>query len=146
VRSTPTSPGRIRSIHPALTWTCYVLIAYMEMGIVTFMHECTHGTMFRRKWMNTAFGGVLDGPAPDLLHLLQGRPSRASCRERLAATTLLSLKNQLTAWCLLRFASKRPPKLGDMSVVMCSHERGPVLEGHPAQGDVGAAALPGGGI
>ena len=45
-----------QSTHPALTWTCYALIAYMEMGIVTFMHECTHGTMFRRKWMNTAFG------------------------------------------------------------------------------------------
>ncbi len=39
-----------------LTWTCYALMGYMQMGIVTFMHECTHSTMFKKKWKNTAFG------------------------------------------------------------------------------------------
>lgn len=40
----------------ALTWLCYALMGYMQMSIVTFMHECTHSTMFKKKWKNTVFG------------------------------------------------------------------------------------------
>ena len=34
----------------------YVAMGYMWMGVVTFMHEATHGTLFPRAWQNWAAG------------------------------------------------------------------------------------------
>jgi fatty acid desaturase len=39
-------------------WTMYVLLGYLWMSIVTFMHDATHNTLFRRRWVNSAFGIV----------------------------------------------------------------------------------------
>ena len=39
-------------------WTMYVLLGYLWMSIVTFMHDATHHTLFRRRWLNAAFGIV----------------------------------------------------------------------------------------
>ena len=39
-------------------WTMYVLLGYLWMSIVTFMHDATHHTLFRRRWFNDAFGIV----------------------------------------------------------------------------------------
>ncbi|VAW82643.1 Fatty acid desaturase [hydrothermal vent metagenome] len=37
-------------------WAAYVGIGYMWMGMVTFMHDGTHNTLFKEKWANWAFG------------------------------------------------------------------------------------------
>jgi len=37
-------------------WPCYVALGYVQMSIVTFMHDCTHGALFRAPWKNRAFG------------------------------------------------------------------------------------------
>jgi fatty acid desaturase len=37
-------------------WCAYLALGYMWMGIVTFMHEATHNTLFRERWANWAFG------------------------------------------------------------------------------------------
>jgi fatty acid desaturase len=51
----------------AVAWTsdsivvevlAYLAAGYLWMSIVTFMHEAVHGTLFRRKWLNWAFGIV----------------------------------------------------------------------------------------
>ena len=34
----------------------YMSMGYLWMSIVTFMHDCTHGVLFRAKWKNWAFG------------------------------------------------------------------------------------------
>lgn len=39
-----------------LTWSCYLTMGYMQMGIVTFMHDCTHSTLFKARWKNWVFG------------------------------------------------------------------------------------------
>ena len=39
-------------------WTMYVVLGYLWMSIVTFMHDATHHTLFRRRWLNPAFGIV----------------------------------------------------------------------------------------
>ncbi len=39
-----------------VTWFCYLAMGYMQMGIMTFMHDCTHGVLFKRKWKNWMFG------------------------------------------------------------------------------------------
>lgn len=44
------------SSHWALTWLCYLGMGYIQMGIVTFMHDCTHSTLFKARWKNWAFG------------------------------------------------------------------------------------------
>ena len=31
---------------------CFGIAGYFQMGIVTFMHECTHNTLFKKKWQN----------------------------------------------------------------------------------------------
>ena len=36
----------------------YVVLGYLWMSIVTFMHDATHHTLFRRRWLNPAFGIV----------------------------------------------------------------------------------------
>ena len=41
-----------------IRWSSYVALGYMWMGIVTFMHEGTHNTLFEREWANWAFGIV----------------------------------------------------------------------------------------
>jgi len=43
---------------PVVLWTAYVALGYLWMGIVTFMHDGTHDTLFARPWLNTAFGVV----------------------------------------------------------------------------------------
>lgn len=42
----------------AAKWFAYIGIGYMWMGMVTFMHDGTHNTLFRARWANLAFGVV----------------------------------------------------------------------------------------
>lgn len=37
-------------------WAAYAGLGYMWMGMVTFMHDATHGTLFRRPLANWVFG------------------------------------------------------------------------------------------
>jgi len=37
-------------------WASYIGLGYMWMGMVTFMHDGTHNTLFKAKWANWAFG------------------------------------------------------------------------------------------
>ncbi len=37
-------------------WLMYGGIGYLWMSIVTFMHDCTHSVLFKKKWKNWAFG------------------------------------------------------------------------------------------
>jgi fatty acid desaturase len=37
-------------------WLMYGVMGYLWMGIVTFMHDCTHGVLFKARWKNWAFG------------------------------------------------------------------------------------------
>ena len=37
-------------------WAMYCCMGYLWMSIVTFMHDCTHETLFKRPWKNWAFG------------------------------------------------------------------------------------------
>ena len=39
-----------------ITWLCYLAMGYIQMGIMTFMHDCTHSVLFKEKWKNSAFG------------------------------------------------------------------------------------------
>jgi fatty acid desaturase len=41
-----------------LRWSAYVGLGYLWMGIVTFMHDATHNTLFEKTWKNWAFGVV----------------------------------------------------------------------------------------
>jgi len=45
-----------RSPQGLVAWLCYLGMGYMQMGIVTFMHDASHGVLFRAKWKNWAFG------------------------------------------------------------------------------------------
>ena len=47
---------------PWVRWPTYVALGYLQMGIVTIMHECTHGTVFRRRGLNTALGMFITVP------------------------------------------------------------------------------------
>ena len=44
------------SSHWTITWLCYLAMGYMQMGIMTFMHDCTHSVLFKVRWKNWAFG------------------------------------------------------------------------------------------
>ena len=39
-----------RSASPWVDWPCYVAMGYVQMSIVTFMHDSTHGALFRSRW------------------------------------------------------------------------------------------------
>ena len=39
-----------------IKWVAYLGLGYMWMGMVTFMHDGTHNTLFKEKWANWAFG------------------------------------------------------------------------------------------
>jgi len=39
-----------------IDWLAYLAMGYLWMSIVTFMHDCTHGVLFKARWMNWAFG------------------------------------------------------------------------------------------
>ena len=39
-----------------LRWSAYIGLGYLWMGIVTFMHDATHNTLFEKKWENWVFG------------------------------------------------------------------------------------------
>ena len=39
-----------------LRWVMYGCMGYLWMGIVTFMHDCTHGVLFKAAWKNWVFG------------------------------------------------------------------------------------------
>ena len=41
---------------PWVDWPCYAALGYVQMSIVTFMHDCTHGALFQSRWKNRAFG------------------------------------------------------------------------------------------
>ena len=72
------------SPHLAITWLCYLAMGYMQMGIMTFMHDCTHSVLFKKKWKNWAFG--VFAIAPILIsficfkedHLLHHRHNRSA--------------------------------------------------------------------
>ena len=49
---------------PWIVWPAYLAMGYLWMGIVTFMHECTHLIMFRKRWKNWAFGILSTLPLP----------------------------------------------------------------------------------
>jgi len=36
-------------------WLMYGAMGYLWMSIVTFMHDCTHGVLFKARWKNWAF-------------------------------------------------------------------------------------------
>jgi fatty acid desaturase len=40
----------------SIRWLMYASIGYLWMSIVTFMHDCTHSVLFKRKWKNWVFG------------------------------------------------------------------------------------------
>lgn len=42
--------------NPSFRWALYVAMGYLWMSIVTFMHDCTHSSLFKAKWKNWAFG------------------------------------------------------------------------------------------
>jgi fatty acid desaturase len=37
-------------------WSCYVVLGYLWMSMVTFMHDATHSTLFKRPLLNWVFG------------------------------------------------------------------------------------------
>src|SRR3546814_19879669 len=37
-------------------WMAYIGLGYMQMGMVTFMHEATHKVLFEQRWENWALG------------------------------------------------------------------------------------------
>jgi fatty acid desaturase len=39
-----------------IRWSAYIALGYMWMGMVTFMHDATHYTLFRSRLLNWAFG------------------------------------------------------------------------------------------
>jgi fatty acid desaturase len=39
-----------------IRWTAYIGLGYLWMGMVTFMHDATHNTLFAGKWANWTFG------------------------------------------------------------------------------------------
>jgi len=39
-----------------VTWSAYACMGYLWMGVVTFMHDCTHQVLFEKKWKNWVFG------------------------------------------------------------------------------------------
>ncbi len=41
---------------PTVLWIAYIGMGYMWMGMVTFMHDALHYTLFRRRWANWVFG------------------------------------------------------------------------------------------
>lgn len=43
---------------PLVLWSAYIALGYLWMSVVTFMHDATHHTLLRRRWLNTAFGVV----------------------------------------------------------------------------------------
>lgn len=48
--------NRLVRPHWSIVWLCYLAMGYMQMGIVTFMHDCTHSVLFKTKWKNWVFG------------------------------------------------------------------------------------------
>lgn len=45
-----------KSLSPWVDWPCYVAMGYLQMSILTFMHDATHGVLFKARWKNRAFG------------------------------------------------------------------------------------------
>lgn len=39
-----------------IRWTAYLGLGYLWMSVVTFMHDATHNTLFKRRWLGWAFG------------------------------------------------------------------------------------------
>jgi fatty acid desaturase len=39
-----------------ILWSCYLVLGYLWMSMVTFMHDATHSTLFRRPLLNWVFG------------------------------------------------------------------------------------------
>jgi fatty acid desaturase len=39
-----------------LLWSCYIALGYLWMSMVTFMHDATHSTLFKRPILNWVFG------------------------------------------------------------------------------------------
>src|SRR3546814_3322780 len=45
-------------------WMAYIGLRYMQMGMVTFMHDATHNVLFEPRWENWAFGIIAMTPLP----------------------------------------------------------------------------------
>src|SRR3546814_7015042 len=45
-------------------WMAYIGLGYMQMGMVTFMHDATHNVLFEPRWENWAFGIIAMTPLP----------------------------------------------------------------------------------
>src|SRR3546814_5768809 len=43
-------------------WMAYIGLGYMQMGMVTFMHDATHNVLFEPRWENWAFGIIAMTP------------------------------------------------------------------------------------
>jgi len=41
---------------PWIVWPAYLAMGYLWMSVVTFMHDCTHLILFKKRWKNWAFG------------------------------------------------------------------------------------------
>jgi len=41
---------------PWIVWPAYIAMGYLWMSVVTFMHDCTHLILFRKRWKNWAVG------------------------------------------------------------------------------------------
>jgi fatty acid desaturase len=41
---------------PWVVWPAYIAMGYLWMGVVTFMHDCTHMVLFKKRWKNWVFG------------------------------------------------------------------------------------------
>lgn len=39
-----------------LRWLLYACMGYLWMSVVTFMHDCVHGVLFKARWKNWTFG------------------------------------------------------------------------------------------
>ena len=49
---------------PWVVWPAYLGMGYLWMSVVTFMHDCTHLVLFKKRWKNWLFGIVSTLPLP----------------------------------------------------------------------------------
>jgi len=49
---------------PWVVWPTYLAMGYLWMSVVTFMHDCTHLVLFKKRWKNWVFGIVSTLPLP----------------------------------------------------------------------------------
>lgn len=45
-----------KATSPWIIWPTYLAMGYLWMSVVTFMHDCTHLVLFKKRWKNWVFG------------------------------------------------------------------------------------------